>query len=199
MAVGDRKILLTQTYADATFDRKDNITDDNNTYDSTKPASAKALAQLVDRVEILESSVGGTAQSYTLPVASSTTLGGVKIGAGLIMTNGVLSVTTTNGGSAVPNEVKYNYTATFGQTLFSAVYDVGHIEVFMNGIKLDASEYVAADGLSITLVSGCQAGDIINIVGYSFIATGASYTKTEIDARFADIASILDTINGEVI
>lgn len=199
MAAGDRKILVTQAYADATFDRKDNITDDNNTYDSTKPASAKALAQLVDRVEILESSVGGTAQSYTLPVASSTTLGGVKLGAGLIMTNGVLSVTTTNGGSAVPNEVKYNYTATFGQTLFSAVYDVGHIEVFMNGIKLDASEYVAADGLSITLVSGCQAGDIINIVGYSFIATGASYTKTEIDARFEDIASILDTINGEVI
>ncbi len=51
MAIGDKKVLVTQSYADSIYDRKDNITDDVNLYDSTKKASAKAVADIEDRIE----------------------------------------------------------------------------------------------------------------------------------------------------
>ena len=44
MAVGDKTTLVTQTYVEQTFDKKVDGTDDLNTYDSSKRASAKAIA-----------------------------------------------------------------------------------------------------------------------------------------------------------
>lgn len=201
MAIGDKKVLVTQTYADSIYDRKDNITDDNNTYDSSKKSSAKALAQLVDRVEVLEAGDVGGGSSYTLPVATDTILGGVKIGVGLTITDGVLSATGDGGGGSTNTISKYSYTTIFGQTTFSATYDVGYVDVFLNGIKLDDADFTATNGTSITLIQSCLAGDIINISGYSSVAIGnsVSYTKIESDAIIGNINTILDNINGVVI
>ncbi|MCK1982241.1 MULTISPECIES: hypothetical protein [Peribacillus] len=44
---------------------------------------------------------GGGGSSYQLPTASATTLGGVKVGTGLAMNNGVLSATGGGGGESV--------------------------------------------------------------------------------------------------
>ena len=41
----------------------------------------------------VEGLAGGGGSAYTLPTASADTLGGVKVGAGLTITNGVLSLT----------------------------------------------------------------------------------------------------------
>lgn len=205
MAIGDKKVLVTQTYADAIYDRKDNITDDNNTYDSSKHASAKALAQVVDRVEVLEAGGVGGGSSYTLPVATNTILGGVKIGAGLTITDGVLSTTGGGGtGGSTFALIKNVFTATFGQTLFESAYNAGYVDVYLNGIKLDDTEYTAANGTSITLIQGCLAGDTVQIISYSSSAaptepTEPVYNKTEIDAMIGSINSALDTINGVII
>ena len=199
MAVGDRKTLLTAEAAATIYDRKDNITDDNNTYDSTKNVSAKALAQLTDRVETLEA--GGVGGSYTLPTADATTLGGIKVGAGLSIVNGVLSATVTESGvvSVIP-QTETSYTTIYGQTTFDATYTVGHVFVYFNGIKLDSSEYTATNGTSVVLNSGCQAGDIINIIGYTNpTSTSTFYTKADIDLKYGNISTLLDLINGEVI
>ena len=51
MAIGDRTTLVTQTYVEQTYDKKADGTDDLNTYDSTKRASAKAIALVNDRVD----------------------------------------------------------------------------------------------------------------------------------------------------
>ena len=53
MAVGDKKVLVTQDFTDLTYDKKSDATDDLNTYDSSKRASAKAVANLNDRIDSL--------------------------------------------------------------------------------------------------------------------------------------------------
>ena len=200
MAVGDKKILVTQDFTDLTYDKKSDATDDLNTYDSAKRASAKAVANLNDRIDTLETSVqslSGGGSSYVLPVATNTILGGIKVGSGLTITNGVLSADGGSGGSL--NQVKYNYVATFGQTVFNAVYNVGYIDVYLNGIRLDESEFTATDETTIVLGLACQAGDIINISGYNSINTADPYSRTEMDLKLGNINSILDAINGVVI
>lgn len=47
---------------------------------------------------VLRSMLGSGGGSYTLPVASADTLGGVKVGEGLSITNGVLSASGTGSG-----------------------------------------------------------------------------------------------------
>ena len=45
-----------------------------------------------DYIELLPDLVEGAESSYSLPTASASTLGGVKVGSGLTITDGVLSV-----------------------------------------------------------------------------------------------------------
>jgi len=82
---------------------------------------------------------------------------------------------TTDGSTATwaeaPGEYVYvrtTYTATSGQTVFTANYDVGYIDVFLNGIKLlVGTDFVATSGSSITLSSGATSGDIVEILAHS--------------------------------
>ena len=67
------------------------------------------------------SSGGGS--GYTLPVASSSTLGGVKVGTGLSITeNGVLSATGGSGGGGITISTTETAIGTYnGQTLYSKI------------------------------------------------------------------------------
>ena len=200
MAVGDKKVLVTQDFTDLTYDKKSDATDDLNTYDSNKRASAKAIANLNDRVDTIEESIqllSGGGSSYVLPVATDTILGGIKVGSGLTITNGVLS--TAGGGST---QIKYRYQAIADQTTFLADYNIGFIDVYLNGIKLDDLEFTADNGINIILNQSCFDGDIININCNFNIPPQTpidSYTKLESDAIIGNINTILDNINGVVI
>ena len=59
MAVGDRKTLVTQEFVDSIYDKKTNSTDDLNTYDSGKRATAKAVALLNDRIDEVKTTIAG--------------------------------------------------------------------------------------------------------------------------------------------
>jgi len=57
------------------------------------------------------------------------------------------------------------YTATSGQTTFSSTYDVGYVDVYLNGSKLVAtSDFTANNGVTVVLATGATAGDVIYIV-----------------------------------
>jgi hypothetical protein len=64
-------------------------------------------------------------------------------------------------------QVNY-FTATEGQTVFSASYTPGLLDVFYNGSKLDNTEYTANSGNAITLATASAAGDKIEIDVYSY-------------------------------
>ena len=70
--------------------------------------------------------------------------------------------------------ILYEYTATSGQTTFSGAddngaslsYSVGNIQVVMNGIVLDPSDFTATSGTSVVLASGAATDDLVNIYAF---------------------------------
>jgi len=70
--------------------------------------------------------------------------------------------------------ILYEYTATSGQTTFSGAddnaatlsYTVNNIQVVMNGIVLDPSDFTATTGTSVVLASGAAANDLVNIYAF---------------------------------
>ena len=86
------------------------------------------------------------------------------------------------GVSGVENSVEY--TATAGQTSFSAVYTVGSLSVFLNGIRLDAADYTATDGANVVLDTGATVGDSVYIQSFGTFELADHYTKSVADLRF---------------
>jgi hypothetical protein len=79
-------------------------------------------------------------------------------------------------------------TATSNQTSFSVSYDVGFVDVYLNGVKLLAgTDFTATNGTAIILSSGATAGDIVDIVAYGAFELANHYTQTQSDARYASI------------
>ena len=64
------------------------------------------------------------------------------------------------------------YTATSLQTTFNATYTVGYVDVYVNGVKLSESEYIATNGTSIVLNTGATSGDIVEIIGFEMLLGG---------------------------
>ncbi len=58
-------------------------------------------------------------------------------------------------------------TATEGQSVFNTNYEVGLVDVYLNGIRLSAGEFIATSGTSITLTDFAYAGDTLNFVSYN--------------------------------
>ena len=66
-----------------------------------------------------------------------------------------------------PPYVRTSFTATASQTTFSATYNVGYVQVFVNGVLLNGADYTATNGTSIVLALGCNASDIVETIAYN--------------------------------
>ena len=81
--------------------------------------------------------------------------------------------------------ILYEYTATSSQTTFSGTddnsatlsYSVGNIQVILNGVVLDPSDFTATSGTSIVLASGATSGDLLNVYAFK------SFTVSELNAN----------------
>ena len=79
-----------------------------------------------------------------------------------------------------------SYIATAAQTTFSAVYDVGFVDVYLNGMKLYAgSDFTASSGTTVVLSTGVTVGDIVDIIAFGAFSVADTYTQAGADARFA--------------
>lgn len=70
---------------------------------------------------------------------------------------------------------RFIYTATAGQTSFSGsddhdrtlnYNDAEFVDVFLNGVKLDKSDYTATSGTSVVLDEGAAADDILEVLAF---------------------------------
>jgi hypothetical protein len=60
------------------------------------------------------------------------------------------------------------FTASAAQTVFSASYTPGLLDIFYNGSRLSNNEYTANNGTFFTLATGSVAGDILDVFVYSY-------------------------------
>jgi hypothetical protein len=88
------------------------------------------------------------------------------------------------------------HTATAGQTTFTATYTVGSLNVFLNGVKLDSTDYTATNGSNVVLDTGAALNDSVFIQSFGTFELADMYTKTAADARFLGLAG--GTMTGDV-
>jgi len=70
---------------------------------------------------------------------------------------------------------RQTYTATASQTTFSIVYDVGYVDVYLNGVKqVDGTDFTATNGTTVVFTVGCQSGDIVDLVAYGAFTVAAT-------------------------
>ena len=121
--------------------------------------------------------------------------GGNSVTTGIITTlnfTGAAVSTVTSSGGIVSINIKpgeftkstSNFIATFtGQTGFAVTYTPNFIDVFLNGVRLTASEYIANNGTSVTLNEGATLGDVIDVVGFQNGSgfDGSKWVLTDVD------------------
>ena len=77
------------------------------------------------------------------------------------------------GGGGSTNRSVNRYVATQNQTLFppsgTISYVVGYLDVYLNGSRLDTTEFTATNGTTVTLTTGASANDIVELVAFTSI------------------------------
>jgi hypothetical protein len=144
-------------------------------------------------------------QPYSLPIASASILGGIKVGTGLSIDSGtgILSVT---GASASSIKSTQTFVVTEGQTVFTVTngYSVGLIDIFLNGVYLSPNQSTATNGSTFTLNDAPAAGDIIDVIVVSPVYQGTSTTTDQLPEGVVNLyytnararAAITLTVNG---
>ena len=117
-------------------------------------------------------------------VATTPANGALLIGNGTGYTSATLTagsnvtITNTSGGITIAasgstnSYTRTSFTATSGQTTFSATYTVGYVEVYLNGVFLNGADYTATNGTSVVLTVGATTGDIVETIAYAANAIG---------------------------
>lgn len=98
----------------------------------------------------------------------------------ILQSNGNASPTWVNNATATSSYTRSTFTATAGQTVFTAAYTVGYVEVFYNGVLQPSAEYTATNGTSITLAVAATLNDTVETIAYAvsdIVPTGITTGK----------------------
>jgi hypothetical protein len=63
-------------------------------------------------------------------------------------------------------------------------YALGYVDVLVNGIEIDSSDFTANDGVKVTLALAAQVGDTVKIKCFLPRGLTDGYTKVEADDRY---------------
>jgi hypothetical protein len=138
----------------------------------------------------LPTAAGGTGGTAT------PTAGGVPYGTGsayaftsagtagqVLTSNGSGAPTWQSSGTSSGTYTRTTYTATAGQTTFNVSYAPGYVQVYLNGLLLDTTDYTATDGNTVVLNTGASAGDLFVAIVFTISTTLAgTYTRTSATA-----------------
>jgi len=98
------------------------------------------------------------------------------------------------GASPVPQATQHReaFTATASQTSFATVgYTPQFVDVYLNGVKLAATDYTATNGSDIVLTTGAALNDILEYVAYTpFEVANQTFTGT----TTVDVLSVTGTV-----
>lgn len=69
------------------------------------------------------------------------------------------------------------------QDTFLFSYEVGSVEVYINGVRLFPTEFTANDGISVVLVDPCFGGETVEIIAAQTLPIGTSIIESGITAK----------------
>ena len=88
----------------------------------------------------------------------------------------------------------YTFTATASQTTFNAVYGVGAVDVYQNGILLQPADYTATTGTTVVLGAAAALDDEITIICHNTFSVADAPTLSGGGTFAASIrATLFDT------
>lgn len=86
-----------------------------------------------------------------------------------------------------------SFTATAGANTLTVNYQVGAVDVFMEGGRLLPEEFTATNGTSITIVDPCLGGERIIVVPHSVLSTLQGLQK---DLNLSDLPDVNAALNS---
>ena len=91
-------------------------------------------------------------------------------------------------------QTRESFTATAGQTSFgTSGYQIDHLDVYLNGVKLAAADFTATNGSDIVLATGAAVNDILEMVAFeTFTIANQSFTGT----TTVDTLVVTNTVDG---
>jgi hypothetical protein len=137
-------------------------------------------------------SAGTTGFTPNTSTTGAITLAGTLIpangGTGLTSPGANGNVLTSNGTAwisspsvaATSTYTRTSFTATGGQTTFTVSYVVGFVQVYLNGVFLNGTDFTATNGSTVVLATAATAGDIVETIAYSISAIGSASISTNI-------------------
>jgi hypothetical protein len=159
---------------------------------ATTSVTLPTSGTLISSSTALPGAVTGTPSSTTY-LRGDGTWATVTAGVSQIIAGSNITISPTGGTGNVTINASvasgtYNrtsFTATASQTTFSVTYTVGYVEVFLNGVLLNASDYTASSGTSVVLAVGANSGDILETIAYNVVSLGTATSSTNISGGAA--------------
>ena len=88
--------------------------------------------------------------------------------------------------------------ATAGQTTFNFSYNIGFIDVFLNGVKLPSSEFTASNGSTIVLDDAAFANDTLEFISLNTLPVTSGGGASNLDG-LADVTISGTPVIGETL
>ena len=144
----------------------------------------------------------------SLDVTGISTISGFEFNSGIITATSAVGVVTyygdgsnltgvTAGGSTV--RTVNRYVATQDQTLFpssgSISYDIGFVDVYLNGGRLDSTEFTATNGTTVTLTTGASVDDVIELIAFTNVGLS---TASVFGDKTPELGGDLDLNNFDI-
>ena len=185
---------------------------DTNTTYSAATQSAAGLMSASDKQKLDGIASGANNYTYTLPSATSSTLGGVKIGSNITVSSGTISLSKSNVTSALGYTPPTTNT-TYGEATTSAAGLMSAADkTKLNGIATGANNYTytlpnatsstlggVKIGSNITVSSGTislSKSNVTSALGYTPPTTNTTYGEATTSAAGLMSASDKSKLNG---
>jgi len=96
------------------------------------------------------------------------------------------------GNTPIPEatQTRDNFTATSGQTTFATSgYTPGYLDVYLNGVHLEPSDYTATNGSDVVLNTGATTGDNLTVVAWTTFNVTTIYANDLVDVDTSGITN----------
>jgi hypothetical protein len=81
-----------------------------------------------------------------------------------------ITISGGGGGGSTTTRTVTTQTVSSATDTYSVTYDVGYLDVYLNGVRLETGEFTATNGTSVVLDNDTHVGDVIEFVAYSSVS-----------------------------